>query len=57
MGGREKSYVSLYVNHVMGADRGADLDFCAEIPGSEVTTIRINRKYGSVPQINLNIAI
>ncbi len=32
-----RGYVSLYVNHVMGADKGADLDFLQGSSGSEVT--------------------
>lgn len=33
----KRGYVSLYVNHVMGADQGADLDFLRGNSGSEVT--------------------
>jgi dihydroxy-acid dehydratase len=33
----ERGYVHLYVNHVMGADRGADLDFLQGSSGSVVT--------------------
>lgn len=33
----ERGYVSLYVKHVMGADKGADLDFLQGSSGSEVT--------------------
>jgi L-arabonate dehydrase len=33
----ERGYVSLYVKHVMGADKGADLDFLIGSSGSEVT--------------------
>ncbi len=33
----ERGYVSLYVQHVMGADKGADLDFLTGNSGSEVT--------------------
>lgn len=32
-----RGYVSLYVNHVMGADKGADLDFLQGSSGSAVT--------------------
>lgn len=32
-----RGYVSLYVKHVMGADKGADLDFLQGSSGSEVT--------------------
>lgn len=32
-----RGYVSLYVRHVMGADKGADLDFLQGNSGSEVT--------------------
>jgi dihydroxy-acid dehydratase len=32
-----RGYVSLYVKHVMGADKGADLDFLVGSSGSEVT--------------------
>jgi L-arabonate dehydrase len=33
----ERGYVHLYINHVMGADRGADLDFLQGSSGSVVT--------------------
>ncbi|WP_114792664.1 IlvD/Edd family dehydratase [Niabella yanshanensis] len=33
----DRGYVSLYVNHVMGADKGADLDFLLGSSGSAVT--------------------
>ena len=33
----ERGYVSMYVKHVMGADKGADLDFLKGSSGSEVT--------------------
>jgi len=33
----ERGYVSLYVKHVMGADKGADLDFLKGSSGSVVT--------------------
>ncbi len=33
----KRGYVSLYVKHVMGADKGADLDFLQGSSGSEVT--------------------
>ena len=33
----ERGYVSLYVKHVMGADKGADLDFLQGSSGSVVT--------------------
>jgi L-arabonate dehydrase len=33
----KRGYVSLYVNHVLGADKGADLDFLQGSSGSEVT--------------------
>ncbi len=33
----ERGYVSLYINHVLGADKGADLDFLQGSSGSEVT--------------------
>ncbi|PZR28827.1 MAG: dihydroxy-acid dehydratase [Citrobacter freundii] len=33
----ERGYVSLYIKHVMGADKGADLDFLQGSSGSEVT--------------------
>ena len=33
----ERGYVSLYLKHVMGADKGADLDFLQGSSGSEVT--------------------
>ncbi|MET0634829.1 MAG: IlvD/Edd family dehydratase [Chitinophagaceae bacterium] len=33
----ERGYVSLYIKHVMGADKGADLDFLRGSSGSEVT--------------------
>ena len=33
----ERGYVSLYVKHVMGADKGADLDFLKGNSGSVVT--------------------
>ncbi|RYY58626.1 MAG: dihydroxy-acid dehydratase, partial [Chitinophagaceae bacterium] len=32
-----RGYVSLYINTVMGADKGADLDFLRGSSGSEVT--------------------
>jgi len=32
-----RGYVSLYIRHVMGADKGADLDFLRGSSGSEVT--------------------
>ena len=32
-----RGYVHLYINHVMGADKGADLDFLQGSSGSEVT--------------------
>lgn len=32
-----RGYVSLYINHVLGADKGADLDFLQGSSGSEVT--------------------
>ncbi|MEN9684396.1 MAG: hypothetical protein RLZZ28_182 [Bacteroidota bacterium] len=32
-----RGYVNLYINHVMGADKGADLDFLQGSSGSEVT--------------------
>ena len=32
-----RGYVNLYVNHVMQADKGADLDFLVGNSGSEVT--------------------
>lgn len=32
-----RGYVSMYINHVMGADKGADLDFLQGSSGSEVT--------------------
>ena len=32
-----RGYVSLYINHVQGADKGADLDFLQGSSGSEVT--------------------
>ncbi|BAV06784.1 dihydroxyacid dehydratase [Filimonas lacunae] len=32
-----RGYVSLYIQHVMGADKGADLDFLQGSSGSEVT--------------------
>jgi len=32
-----RGYVSLYIKHVMGADKGADLDFLQGSSGSEVT--------------------
>lgn len=32
-----RGYVSLYIQHVMGADKGADLDFLRGSSGSEVT--------------------
>lgn len=33
----KRGYVSLYIKHVMGADKGADLDFLQGNSGSEVT--------------------
>jgi L-arabonate dehydrase len=33
----KRGYVSLYVDHVLGADKGADLDFLQGSSGSEVT--------------------
>jgi len=33
----ERGYVSMYINHVMGADKGADLDFLQGSSGSVVT--------------------
>jgi L-arabonate dehydrase len=33
----ERGYVGLYIKHVMGADRGADLDFLVGSSGSVVT--------------------
>ena len=33
----ERGYVSLYIKHVMGSDKGADLDFLKGNSGSEVT--------------------
>ncbi|KAA9037238.1 dihydroxy-acid dehydratase [Ginsengibacter hankyongi] len=33
----ERGYVSLYIKHVMGSDKGADLDFLQGNSGSEVT--------------------
>src|SRR5687767_923484 len=33
----KRGYVSMYVKHVMGADKGADLDFLRGSSGSEVT--------------------
>jgi len=33
----ERGYVSLYIKHVMGSDKGADLDFLQGSSGSEVT--------------------
>lgn len=33
----DRGYVSLYIKHVMGADKGADLDFLQGSSGSEVT--------------------
>jgi len=33
----KRGYVSLYIQHVMGADKGADLDFLQGSSGSEVT--------------------
>jgi L-arabonate dehydrase len=33
----ERGYVSMYVKHVMGADKGADLDFLTGSSGSVVT--------------------
>jgi dihydroxy-acid dehydratase len=33
----DRGYVNLYVNHVMGADKGADLDFLVGSSGSVVT--------------------
>jgi L-arabonate dehydrase len=33
----KRGYVSLYINHVLGADKGADLDFLQGSSGSEVT--------------------
>ncbi len=33
----ERGYVSLYIKHVMGADKGADLDFLRGSSGAEVT--------------------
>ncbi len=33
----ERGYVSLYIKHVLGADKGADLDFLQGNSGSEVT--------------------
>jgi dihydroxy-acid dehydratase len=33
----ERGYVSLYVKHVMGADKGADFDFLQGGSGSLVT--------------------
>lgn len=32
-----RGYVSLYIKHVQGADKGADLDFLTGSSGSEVT--------------------
>ena len=32
-----RGYVSMYINHVQGADKGADLDFLIGSSGSEVT--------------------
>ena len=32
-----RGYVSLYIKHVMGADKGADLDFLQGSSGSQVT--------------------
>lgn len=32
-----RGYVSLYINHVLGADKGADLDFLQGSSGSAVT--------------------
>jgi L-arabonate dehydrase len=32
-----RGYVSMYINHVMGSDKGADLDFLQGSSGSEVT--------------------
>jgi dihydroxy-acid dehydratase len=32
-----RGYVSLYINTVMGADKGADMDFLRGSSGSEVT--------------------
>ena len=32
-----RGYVSLYINHVLGADKGADLDFLQGSSGAEVT--------------------
>ena len=33
----ERGYVHMYINHVMGADKGADLDFLVGNSGSAVT--------------------
>ena len=33
----DRGYVHLYVTHVMGADKGADLDFLQGNSGSKVT--------------------
>lgn len=33
----ERGYVHMYINHVLGADKGADLDFLQGSSGSEVT--------------------
>ncbi len=33
----KRGYVSLYIKHVMGADKGADLDFLQGSSGSIVT--------------------
>jgi len=33
----ERGYVSLYIKHVLGADKGADLDFLVGSSGSVVT--------------------
>ena len=33
----DRGYVSMYIKHVMGADKGADLDFLQGSSGSEVT--------------------
>jgi L-arabonate dehydrase len=32
-----RGYVSMYIKHVMGSDKGADLDFLQGSSGSEVT--------------------
>jgi dihydroxy-acid dehydratase len=33
----DRGYVKLYINHVLGADKGADLDFLQGSSGSVVT--------------------